>query len=626
MRRLAMISEHASPLGVLGGVDGGGQNVYVARLAQHLAQRGWHVDVFTRRDSGDQPESVEIAENVRIVHVPAGPARFVRKEDMLPYMGEFASWVETFALRQEQPYDLAHANFWMSGQVAADLKERLGLPFVVTFHALGRVRRIFQRDADEFPDARFAIEDRVVDEADVIFAECPQDEEDLVALYDADPSRVRIVPCGFDADEFWPMDKSEARAELGLDPFEPVVLQLGRMVPRKGVETVVRGFARLVQEHGVPARLLVVGGDTPEPDPVATPEIGRLMQVAEDEAIAPRVTFLGSKDRDRLRLYYNAADVFVTMPWYEPFGITPLEAMACARPVVGAEVGGIKYTVVDGETGYLVPPQDDVRLALRLAELYERPGMMEAMGAAGLRRARSEFTWERVADDVEKAYLSVLAADRPAPRRDASAAIDAAFRAGLDTMRQARTLLPPKILEAAEMLRACFADGGKLLVVGSGSSAIDARRFAAQVVGAEGIPHAALALEPDLASLHSPIDGADALARLIDAHAAPGDVLLAIGVSGNSRQLAGALSSAANHRLSRIALLGGDGGECAALADVAIVVPSADPPRIHEVNLLVLHLLVHLLDEPSVESERPTLAAVPADREETTSRASDLPR
>src|SRR5512132_569032 len=133
---VAMISEHASPLAMLGGVDSGGQNVYVGQLARHLAANGYEVDVFTRRDSAVLPETAQWVRGVRIVHVPAGPPEFVRKEDLLPHMEEFTANMLKFVRRQRRQYALAHANFWMSGLVAADLKQALGLPFVVTFHAL----------------------------------------------------------------------------------------------------------------------------------------------------------------------------------------------------------------------------------------------------------------------------------------------------------------------------------------------------------------------------------------------------------------------------------------------------------------------------------------------------------
>jgi D-inositol-3-phosphate glycosyltransferase len=412
--RVAMISEHASPLAMLGGVDSGGQNVYVGQLARLLPRLGYEVDVFTRRDRRDLPDIADWADGARIIHVPAGPAAPVRKEDLLPFMPEFTSFTRR-SCRGVRGYDVIHANFFMSALVAAELKQSLGLPFVVTFHALGRVRRQYQGEADGFPERRLAIEDRVIREADRVIAECPQDRDDMVGLYGADSSRLATIPCGFDPAEFWPVGKARARAVLGLDPDERIILQLGRMVPRKGVDNVIRGLARLRLGHGIPARLLVVGGESSTPDPAVTPEIGRLRRIAEDEGVAEAVTFVGSRGRDVLRFYYAAADVFVTTPWYEPFGITPVEAAACGTPVVGSAVGGIKTTVVEGETGYHVPPRDPDALADRLGRLLGDPALLTLLGRQATRRANALFTWEKVALAVAEVYEEV-AASRPARR------------------------------------------------------------------------------------------------------------------------------------------------------------------------------------------------------------------
>ncbi|HET7564854.1 MAG TPA: glycosyltransferase family 1 protein, partial [Gemmatimonadaceae bacterium] len=375
-RRIALISEHASPLASLGGTDFGGQNVYVAQLAQNLAALGIAVDVFTRRDSAELPRIVPCPSGIRVIHVPAGPPSHVPKEELLQYMPEFIDFMLNWHRHRGIHYDLYHANFWMSGLVAAELKRVTGTPFVVTFHALGRVRRRHQGRADGFPEERVAIEERIAAEADCVIAECPQDEEDLLCLYGVDPARLRIVPCGVDATRFSPLPKGTARSILGLQPEERILLQLGRLVPRKGIDNVIRGFAVLRREFGTDARLLIVGGESDAPDPVQTPEMGRLQRIAHDESVAERVVFVGRRGRDVLKYYYSAADVFITTPWYEPFGITPLEAMACGTPVIGANVGGIKFTVRDGETGYLVPPNDPAAVAERIAHLYRFPQLL----------------------------------------------------------------------------------------------------------------------------------------------------------------------------------------------------------------------------------------------------------
>lgn len=391
----------------MGGIDSGGQNIYVAQVARNLARLGYRVDVFTRRDNPKLPDIVDWAPRVRIIHVPAGPAAYVRKEELLPSMREFAECVCSFSGRNGG-YDLAHANFFMSGLVALELKRRLGIPFVVTFHALGRVRRMHQGDADQFPRERLQIEDETIAEADGIIAECPQDQVDLTTLYPGDAGRIAIIPCGFDKAEFWPIARPFARRALGLPAGERILLNIGRVVPRKGLDNAIRGVALLVRDFGIAAKLLIVGGNSDLADPASTPEIGRLQEIAEAEGVADKVVFTGRRSREFLKLYYSAADIFVTTPWYEPFGITPLEAMACGTPVIGADVGGIRYSIVDGFTGRLVPPKDPGALAAAIAQMYGRPDRLKEFGRNGLERVHAGFTWPKVTLSIGAFYDRVI--------------------------------------------------------------------------------------------------------------------------------------------------------------------------------------------------------------------------
>jgi phosphoheptose isomerase len=607
-RRIAFISEHASPLGNLGGADGGGQNVYVAQLAKHLASLGYEVDVFTRRDRRDLPEIVNWIDRVRIIHVEAGPPSFVRKEDMLPHMNEFREWMLRFFRRQAERYDLVHAHFFMSGLVAADIKRATGIPFVITFHALGKVRRLHQGGSDGFADERFAIEERIVREADQVIAECPQDEEDLIRLYDADVERLTVVPAGFDPTEFWPIDKARARRKLGLKLArdERLVLQLGRMVPRKGVDTALLGFAKLVRDHGVRARLLIVGGESRDPDPTLTPEIGRLKAIAESEGIAQHVIFTGARRREELRYYYAAADVFISTPWYEPFGITPLEAMASGTPVIGSNVGGIKFSVRDGESGYLVPPRDADALAERLAFMFQHPKVMTVLRQQAIRRANDLFTWQRVATAMAAVYEQVLTHHAPVPQHEADqmAIIDNAFVTASEVMLQSGKLLRNVIVEATQAITNAFESGGKVLVCGNGGSAADAQHLVGELVGRfkyhdrPGLP--AIALTADSAVVTA--WGNDAafdkvFARQVEALGRPGDVLIGISTSGRSRNVIEAFDAARRQGLTCIALTGGNGGEMLELSDIAIVAPSSSTPRIQEAHIVALHLICELIDE-----------------------------
>jgi len=407
--RIAFISEHASPLARPGGIDAGGQNVYVAQVAHALAAMGHHVDVFTRCDDAQLSACVFLRSRVRVFNVCAGPTEFVPKEELLSHMPSFVQGMRRI-LRHNMPYDITHANFFMSGWVAMALQRSLGLPMVITFHALGLVRQQHQGSADTFPPARIGIERRIVRRAQRVIAECPQEREDLVRLYGADPSRISTVPCGVDLGQFRPRNRAAARQRLGLAADEFIVLQLGRLVPRKGIEHVVRAVAQL--DASLKPRLLIVGGESRQPDETRTPELARLRAIAQDCGANDRVTFVGQRDRDELAEYYAAADVFATTPDYEPFGITPLEAMACCTPVLGSAVGGIKHTVVDGVTGFLVPAADPAALAQRMTLLQANPALRQALGRAGMARVRSLFTWDQVAQGLVNAYRGAL---EPAP-------------------------------------------------------------------------------------------------------------------------------------------------------------------------------------------------------------------
>ena len=412
---IAFLSEHASPLALLGGADAGGQNVYVDEVSRHLAAYNFRVDVFTRRDSKDLPEIVELAPGVRVVHLTAGPARYLPKDDLWPHMPTFHDALLDFATRNGARYALIHGNFWMSGWVAARLGQRLGIPVIQIFHAMGQTKQREQGGADTSPACRIAVEHEIIQRVDRLIAQCPSERAELVGDYGADARKIALIPSAVDATLFSPIDRDVARRRIGLNLAGPVIGYIGRMLPRKDVRNIVRALALLrtsspADDPDRQARLLVVGGETADPDPLATPEIGALLRLAAELGVSDRVIFTGKQPRERLRDYYCASDVVVTTPWYEPFGLTPLEAMACGRPVVGSHVGGIAFTVVDGKSGYLVPPRDPEALAHRLRMLLADPVSAGRMGRIARRRVEREFTWEQVAQRTAALYESLLAA------------------------------------------------------------------------------------------------------------------------------------------------------------------------------------------------------------------------
>ena len=412
--RIAFISEHASPIARLGGSDAGGQNVYVDELSQQLGALGYQVDIFTRRDCPELPEIVHRAPGVRVIHLTAGPETWCLKDDLWPFMPAFRDALLRFMQREELRYDIIHGHFWMSGWVATELQRLLGTPVVQLFHATGKTKRRYQGVADTSPVERIAVELDIMRKAERVIAQCPNERQEFIADYGADPNKVALIPAAVNIHSFHPVERSLARQQIGLDLAGQVIVYVGRLLPRKDVRNVVQAMERLLHQYtleasGTPPTLLIVGGETEDPDPRATPEIGALLELARELGIAQYVRFTGMRQPDTLRYYYSAGDVVVTTPWYEPFGLTPLEGMACGRPVIGSNVGGIAHTVVDGQTGFLVPPRDPAMLAARLHEIFTNSEQRERMGTAARLRVEQEFTWPITALRTTLLYETLIA-------------------------------------------------------------------------------------------------------------------------------------------------------------------------------------------------------------------------
>jgi D-inositol-3-phosphate glycosyltransferase len=393
--RIAMVSEHASPLAALGGVDAGGQNVHVAALASALGRGGDSVVVHTRRDDPSLPRRVQLAPGVEVDHVTAGPAAELPKDELLPHMRAFARDLRR-QWRRETP-DVVHTHFWMSAVAALEAVEGLGIPVVHTFHALGTVKRRHQGARDTSPPARIEIERSIARECDRIVATCTDEVFELLRL-GADRRRITVVPCGVDLRRFGTHVRPEPR-----EPRPYRLVCASRLVERKGIGNVVSALARVPG-----AELHVAGG----PDAASLrrhPEARRLRRIAAQHGISGRVFLRGRLGRDDVSRLLASADVVVCAPWYEPFGIVPLEAMALGVPVVATAVGGQIDSVVHGRTGLHVPPRDPRALADALRELLDDPARRKAFGEAGRRRARSHYDFDRIAASTREVYAEVAA-------------------------------------------------------------------------------------------------------------------------------------------------------------------------------------------------------------------------
>jgi glycosyltransferase involved in cell wall biosynthesis len=391
--RIAMISEHASPLADLGGPDAGGQNVHVAQLATHLADRGHDVQVFTRLDNAALPPSIRTPEGYTVHHVPAGPAHPVPKDELLAFMPAFGQWL---AARWRQPRlapDIVHAHFWMSGVAARGALRHESVPYVVTFHALGTVKRRMQGADDTSPPQRLGLERDIARNARRVVAQCTDEIEELGAM-GVDPARVSLISSGVDTSLFQPAPSGR--------PVAGRILTVGRLVPRKGFLRLVRALPQLPQAH------LVVAGGPPHRELGADPVAARLREEARRLGVASRLRLLGSVPQNEMPALYRSAEVVACVPDYEPFGITPLEAMACGTPVVALAVGGLRDTVRHRSTGELVPPGDQAALATALRRLLSDSDIRERYAAQAVRVVRERYPWSCIAEAMERTYRAAI--------------------------------------------------------------------------------------------------------------------------------------------------------------------------------------------------------------------------
>jgi glycosyltransferase involved in cell wall biosynthesis len=390
--RIALVSEHANPLAAVGSVDAGGQNVHVAALAGGLAELGHEVTVYSRRDEPDVPTQVEGPEGYLVEHVPAGPPTDVPKDELLPYMPAFGEYLH--GRWQESPVDVVHAHFWMSGLASLDGARGLDVPVLQTFHALGTVKKRNQGARDTSPPMRIALERRLVRNVTHVISTCSDEVSELEAM-GMPRGHATVIPCGVDASAFRPLSSTR-------QPDEPHrLLVIGRLVERKGVGNVIEALAEL------PGVRLTIAGGPPRDQLDVDPEITRLRRLAHLHGVVGRVEFLGGVARADVPALMCASDIVVCVPWYEPFGIVPVEAMACGRPVVGSAVGGLLDTVVPNVTGELVPPRRPDLLAPVLRDLLADPERRERYGRAGRRRAVRTYQWRQVVAATEAVYASV---------------------------------------------------------------------------------------------------------------------------------------------------------------------------------------------------------------------------
>lgn len=402
---IALISDHGDPAAEIGFEEAGGQNVYVRYVGETLAKLGWQVDMFTRKVKLDDPTIVQHSPHCRTIRLVAGPERFIPRDEIFEYMPQFVDAFEAFCRHERICYPLIHTNYWLSAWIGLQLKARHQIQLVHTYHSLGAVKYQITNQPAIAP-IRLNIEKQILEQADCIIATSPQEQEYLRTLV-SKQGNVKIIPYGTDVETFHTIPKVEARAKLGLDGDEQIVLYVGRFDSRKGIETLIRASAQTKAFAEGNLKLVIVGGSCP--DRIDGQERNRIEQIVRETGLTERTQFAGQVKHNMLPFYYAAADVCVIPSHYETFGLVAIEAMACGTPVIVSDVGGLQFTVLSEQTGLRVSPQDTAAFATAIDRLLTNKAWARQLGTYGSLRVNQQFSWTMIANQLSRLYQSLLA-------------------------------------------------------------------------------------------------------------------------------------------------------------------------------------------------------------------------
>ena len=393
---------HTSPTASLGQNGDGGLNVYVREVSSAFSDRGIATDIFTRRQSPDDPVMESLAPLSRVIYLPAG--RSLDKYSLYNEVPDFAAGIRSFAEREHLTYDMLYSHYWLSGEVACLLRPELGVAWAHTAHTLGLVKnRTLASGARPEPALRIQVEGEIAEQADLLIGSTQDEADDLVRLYGANREHVHVVAPGIDLATFQPFDRAEARRQIGYGPGR-LLLFVGRLERLKGVDVAIRALSLLRDRDHDDVRLIVLGEDVRDGD---ESEKERLKSVATASGVRDRVDFLGSVAHHELPYFYAAADVCVMPSYSESFGLVALEAQACGRPVVASGVSGLRSVVRDEVSGYLIDGHDPAIYAERIGRLLADPELAQQMGRRG-RLLAQRFSWTRTADRLGGLFESAI--------------------------------------------------------------------------------------------------------------------------------------------------------------------------------------------------------------------------
>ena len=402
--KIATLMVHTSPLDQAGTGDAGGMNVYVVETAKKMAQAGVAVDIFTRANKPNLPQSIEVADGVNVKHLQAGPVEGFSKEELPSQLGALTSAFMNYQKQLPKDYySLLHSHYWISGQLGWVVSEATGIPLIHTMHTTAKVKNLNLAHGEKpEPQVRSIGEEQVVKAATGLIANTDAEAASLVSLYDACPDRVFVVAPGVDLQSFSPADgKGAARARLNIAPDAILLTFVGRIQPHKGPDVLLRAAAEMVTHSPhLRAKLAVVimGGTSGSIN-----ELEKIKLLAKFLKIEDITHFVNPVSRKVLPDWYRASDLVCVPSYSESFGLVALEAQACGTPVVATAIGGLRTAVSDGISGSLVDGHDPKAWSAVISRLIMEPQRRLLLSMGAIEHA-SHFGWENTARKTLDVY------------------------------------------------------------------------------------------------------------------------------------------------------------------------------------------------------------------------------
>ncbi|MEK7572105.1 MAG: glycosyltransferase [Patescibacteria group bacterium] len=398
-KRIAVISYHTCPLSDEKGTEIGGMNIYVLELSKQLAKKGFTIDIYTRAREADSPKIVQVAPNLRVIHLVAGPEAILPKKQLRQYIPEFTQALFAFIEKESLVYDLLNAHYYYSGIIGMEMKKRYQLPLTMTFHTLALMKNLVARNEGEKEDLdRIETELRLTQESDHLFAASTKDAQYITDLYNAPKDKVSVLTPGIDAALFYPTDKEMAKKQTNMDSETKTLLFVGRIEPLKGVDVLLYAIKILLtRAPHLRICLAIVGGDTTGATETWSEELKRLEKIRRLLGIEAAVKFIGQKKHAELPLYYNAADIVVMPSHYEAFGMTALEAMACGTPVITTDATGVSGLLDKQHASLVTSANNPIMLASKIKHLLCNQDEYQKVSREVYAQVQ-DLSWEKVAE------------------------------------------------------------------------------------------------------------------------------------------------------------------------------------------------------------------------------------